>query len=87
MSCVEEQEQNQSHSKSGERDGNGLFMCCACNLQHYHELPSGRPLMAAGRGADQKKHGKGHWRKIGRKTAGHGVTWNVEHPIESNGAL
>ena len=28
MSCTEEQEQNQSHSKSAERDGNGLVMCC-----------------------------------------------------------
>ena len=63
MSCVEEQEQNQSHSKSGERDGNGLVMCCACHQQHYHELPSGGPLMAAGREADEKEHGGGQWRK------------------------
>ena len=31
MSYVEEQEQNQSHSKYGERDANGLVMCCACH--------------------------------------------------------
>ena len=49
MSCIEEQEQNHSHSKSGERDGNGLVMCCACHQQHYHELPLGGPLRAAGR--------------------------------------
>ena len=24
-------------------------MCCACHQQHYHELPLGGPLMAAGR--------------------------------------
>ena len=63
MSCAEEQEQNQSHSKSGERDGNGLVMCCACHQQHYHELPSDGPLMAAGREVGRKKHRGGQWRK------------------------
>jgi len=63
MSCAEEQEQNQSHSKSGERDGNGLVMCYACHQQHYHEFPSGGPLMALEREADRKKHGGGQWTK------------------------
>ena len=78
-SCVEEQEQNQSHSKSGERDGNGLVMCCACHQQHYHELPLGGPLMAAGRETDQNKHGGRQWRKRWKRTAGHGVTLNDVH--------
>ena len=32
------------------------------------------------------KHG-GQLRKRGRRTAGHGVTWNDKHPTEANGAL
>ena len=63
MSCVEEQEQNQSHTKSGERDRNGLVMCYTCHQQHYHELPSGGHLIAAGRETDRTKHGGGQWRK------------------------
>ena len=61
MSCAEEQDQNQSHSKSGERDGNGwighvLRMPPAA-------LPQVALLMAVEREADQKKHGEGQWRK------------------------
>ena len=62
-SCKEEQEQNQSHSKSDKRDGNGLVMCCLCHQQHYHKLPSDGHLMAIGRKADRKKHGGGQWTK------------------------
>jgi len=35
MSYAEEQEQNQSHSKSGKKDGSGSVMCCACHQQQY----------------------------------------------------
>jgi len=52
MSCAEEPQQNQSHSKSGEIDGNGLVMCCAFHQQHYYEFPSGGPLVAVEREAD-----------------------------------
>ena len=50
MSCAEEQKHNQSPSKSGERDGNGL-------------VPAGGPLMAVEREADRNKHGEGQWIK------------------------
>jgi len=35
----------------------------ACHHQHYHELPSGGPLIAVEIEADRKKHGGGQWRK------------------------
>ena len=90
-SCTEEQEQNQSHSKSDERDGNGLVICCLCHQQHYHKLPSDGPLMAIERKADREKHGGGQWRKRWRRAAEHafvgspGKTSPLQKPIASSG--
>ena len=59
MSCKEEQEQTQSHSKRWK----WIAMCCACHQQHYHELPSGGSPMTIERESDRKKHGGGQWRQ------------------------
>ena len=87
MSCAEEQEQNQSHSKSGKRDGNGLVRCCM--------PPAALPRVAL-RGIPDGRRKRGRPKETWREDSGErdegeqldmGVTWNDEHPTEANGIL